>query len=385
MKILTAKIKINPPFPIIPFGFIQQTKKLHNKHDDLHARIIGFNDNDELNFHISCDLIGLPISFQENLFKNIQNKFQNCKSCTISCTHTHYAPTPYNDDYLDYLHTKLLSSFDNLNEFESDDLSISVINLPFDKIGKSRISNHNASVMLHTFSIYQGNNLLACFIIHNCHPTILHSSTEYFTSEYPGYVLRKLEEVYPNTFFSFIQGAAGDISSRFIRASQGYEAVETLGDILFNQVHTILKTNTNKKSLNSVRYHQILFDLEHDTNPLELTLPDRLTNREIETIEYGKIMREKLLNNKDALLDNVLLSALSFNDYSIIFSPNELFSSYLEAIDLEKATIGCYSNGYGPYITGIDDDFITYERFTDTLTKDCKEDLFKTINRLSKK
>lgn len=68
--------------------------------------------------------------------------------------------------------------------------------------------------------------------MYNSHPTTMPMRTGDFTSEYPGYVIKKLSEKYPDVFFSFMLGPAGDISSRFTRRKQDYEEISYLADML---------------------------------------------------------------------------------------------------------------------------------------------------------
>ena len=48
MKIAYSKICINPSFPIKQRGFIQQVNPVYNFHDDLHARILAFDDGEKI-------------------------------------------------------------------------------------------------------------------------------------------------------------------------------------------------------------------------------------------------------------------------------------------------------------------------------------------------
>ncbi len=384
MKIGMTKINISPNFAIKPYGFIQQTKELTDVHDPLYARVIGFFSDESIHIHISCDLIGLPLTFQQQLKERFAKIFGRCDSCTISCTHTHYAPTPHNKQYLIKLEQLLLDDIQKLHYIESSVLESSYQSILFEKIGTSRITNHKANVYLNTFTIYHQEEVIACLIVHNCHPTILDAHTDFFTSEYPGYALSQLEKMYPNTFFSFMQGAAGDISTRFTRKSQTYEAVKELAMNLVLQVDELIKKQEPRSPLTQINYQSINLKLEHDTQALNFELPESLSDRELETIEYGKIMRERLLSKPQNLVQSVVVSSLRFNRFTLVFAPNELFSSYLDALDTQTSALACYSNGYAPYVTGIQDNFITYERFTDTLTTSCKQQLFETLQQISK-
>ena len=49
-----------------------------------------------------------------------------------------------------------------------------------------------------------------------------------------------------------------------------------------------------------------------------------------------------------------------------------MFSWYLGEVDRSFTSLACYSNGYAPYVCGLDQKLLTYETFTDTMTRDSK-------------
>ena len=82
------------------------------------------------------------------------------------------------------------------------------------------------------------------------------------------------------------------------------------------------------------------------------------------------------------LIKEAVIVSLDIGSVKIIFFPNEIFSHYMNYIDLDREMLVSYSNGYGPYVLPIDFEYITYEMFTDTLTRETKEkiiDILKTI------
>ena len=113
-------------------------------------------------------------------------------------------------------------------------------------------------------------------------------------------------------------------------------------------------------------------------------LPDNLTDREKETIEIGQKMRERYIASKKALDQEIMLSKLTLGTYQFIFNPKETFSSYINALNLDKSVLICYSNGYSPYIVDIGFKGITYEMFTDTTTEETKIRFYKLLEELGK-
>ncbi len=384
MKIAYSKICINPSFPIKQAGFIQQVNPIYNFHDDLHARILAFDDGEKIAYHVSMDILGCPYEIQDSLKQELERRIKRPLSLTMSATHTHFSGNQKDVRFQGEVMAKLLHAIEYL-KFEEDEYSISYQCVPFNEVGTSRITNHEATVLLQLFTIYKKEEPLYGMIVHNCHPTIHGGLTPYFTAEYPGYAVEELKRRHPHMDFTFIQGAAGDVSTRFTRPSQDYDGVIYLGNKLVNEVERLMSVEKEIKPLDTLVYDYEFLPLQHEFNPIDISnLPANLTDREIETIHVGARVREELSHKLENLAKQVLISKLELGPYKIVFCPNEAFSSYINNVDTTKCALAGYSNGYSPYITGINDDFITYEKFTDTVTVETKKKYNAILARFGK-
>lgn len=385
MKFQNKQIVINASFPITAAGFIQQTEKISDVHDDLHARIFVFTDEQYELYLISCDNLGLPISLELSLQKRLQENSDRQVRVIISSTHTHYAPNPKSKEYCAELLEKLTEACESM-EPEAGTYEISYQREFFDGLGKSRISHHDTKhIYVQLLQIFKDGKRKAVMITHNAHPTIHDGDTPYFTAEYPGYVVSACASHHPGVGFTFMQGADGDISTRFTRSSQDWAGMKELAERLVAKIEDMLSKPVDLKPLDQLGYESIDFPLEHTFEPIDIThLPDYLTQRELETIHIGARVREDLAHRLDTLDRQLLLSKVVLGPYTLVFAPNELFSSYNDFIQLDHSILVCYSNGYSPYVTGLQDDFITYETFTDTLSKACKQQYAKHLEYLGK-
>ena len=385
MKVAYSTICINPNFPVKQAGFIQQVNPIYSFNDDLHARIIAFDDGEKVAYHISLDILGVYTEAQTFLKDHLQSKSDKPVSVTLSATHTHFAGDARDIRYQGELVEKLTHAVDNLKFEEDTDLEISYQCVPFEGVGTSRISNHKANVLLQLLMIYSNKKPIMGIIVHNCHPTILSGDTPYFSSEYPGYVISELRRLYRDVYFTFMQGAAGDVSTRFTRPSQEYDAVVALGNNLVNKVSELMKEEVELVPFNKINYAFEVLPLQHEFNPIDISnLSDSLTDREIETIHTGAKVRENLSKKLHTLDKQVMISKLELGPYRLVFCPNEAFSSYIDCIDTKYGALVGYSNGYSPYMTGINDDFITYEKFTDTLTVETKQKYMDILSKFGK-
>ncbi len=387
MKLLTKKVLINPPFPIKQAGFIQQTQKCEEIHDPLFARVLGFMDQEKILILISADNLGFPLSVSQHLEKAFSETFSLPVFVTLSCTHTHFGPHPNDKSYQHFFIHSLLSQVCESDFKESGDCFFQFSSLPFSEVGTSRITNHQATIQLQLLSILDHKRKrLATLIIYNCHPTILHGDTSFFSAEYPGYVLAQLQQEFPEEFFTFFQGAAGDVSSRFTRKDQTYDSVKLLGDALVKKISDILKADSIQHPFSFHVSHKEL-PIQHTLEEVDLSsLPKNLSPRELETIEVGKKVRADLLTHgfTDLTETSILASHVSLGKINFLFFPFELFSDYLNYIDLNNTCLICYSQGYAGYVLDYKSELITYERFTDTLSSSSKLELINFIQHSTK-
>ena len=388
MEYSFLKINIESPFPTTQCGHSCQVEKLFDYHDPLFARVTSFKDEKNWIIHFSFDLLAFDLTHRDELEKYFQGYYKDERIRVItSATHTHYANSVRDPEYVKYLCDLLKRETVKMEYRPIKDVKVSYRKIHSTAIGRSRISGYETNnELLCLLSFYENEDNFLNVVYYNCHPTILQANVPYFSAEYPGYVLAKLEQTYPNTDFTFLQGAAGDISSRFVRDGQDYEALIKLGDRLFEEIVALLKQEAPKHDL-VLDYKEKRIEFEHEFTPIDLSkIRADLSERELETIRLGQIERAKLEKKNNEIfgkpIDEALISRLDTGAASIIFFPNEIFSHYINYIDTEKQMLVSYSNGYGPYVLPIDFEYITYEMFTDTLTKKSKEKIIETIQTI---
>ena len=383
MKITFAEINVNPLVPVKQAGFAQQVNKIFEFHDDLHARILGLEDEKTILYFISIDSLGVPVRVEMELSLYFQKKSTKKVAVTISATHDHFAGDARDEIYQQQLLGQLTTGIEALTWKELSKPSLTHQHVFFDGVGHSRISSHPTDkIFLDLISFYDDETKLGTAIVYNCHPTIHNGETPYFTSEYPGYVIKKLQEKYPNEFFTFFQSAAGDVSTRFTRPSQDYAGVEYLGNKLVKEILELRKEETKKLPLGNLSFTSENLPLEHDLGPIDYSkMPKVISEREKSEIKTGEVAREHLLAHPDRLEKTIMISCAVLGGVKMVFGPKEMFSYYLGAIDPKKAVLICYSNGYSPYIVDVGFSGVTYELFTDTTTEETKKNLYALLKK----
>ena len=388
MEYSFKKINIESPFPTTQCGHSCQIEKLFEYHDHLYARVSALKDENSWIIHFSFDLLAFDLKHRDMLEEEFRNYYHSDNIHVItSATHTHYANSVRDPEYVDYLYDLLIKEVKTMEYREINNVTSSYQRLHTTAVGKSRISGYETdNEYLCMIRFYEAEHNFFSIIYYNCHPTILQANVPYFSAEYPGYVLKKLEDDHPDCDFTFLQGAAGDISSRFVRNGQGYDDVMELGDRLYEDIDNLYKQEVNKVPL-VINYRVFPVDFKHEFTPIDLSkIRQDLSEREKETIRLGKIEREKLEKSNNMifgkLIEKAMIVALDLGSVEVIFFPNEIFSHYMNYIDLNKKMLVSYSNGYGPYVLPIDFEFITYEMFTDTLSKESKKRIIEILENI---
>lgn len=388
MQYSFKKINIQSPFPTTQCGHSCQTTELFDYHDPLYARVFSFKDDNNWIIHFSMDILAFDLENRNDVQDYLRDYYKNDNIHVItSTTHTHYANSVRNPDYVKYLNDLLKKETVTMEYHELENISSTYQRFHTNAVGKSRISGYETNnEYLCLIRFYSNEDNFMNIVYNNCHPTILDANVPYFSAEYPGYVLKKLEDTYPDTDFTFLQGAAGDISSRFVRSGQDYDALMELGDKLYKEIIDLMNEKPEKVPF-TIEYKEVPIDYEHEFTPIDLSnIRSDLSERELHTIKLGQTARENLKKSADTvfskLVKKAVISSLSIGSVKFVFFPNEIFSEYMNLLDLDKEILVSYSNGYGPYVLPLDFKYITYEMFTDTLTRKTKEkiiDIIKTI------
>lgn len=388
MKYSFKKINIQSPFPTTQCGHSCQTTELSDYHDPLYARVFSFKDDNNWIIHYSMDLLAFDLENRDDVQSYLRDYYKNNNIHVItSTTHTHYANSVRNPEYVKYLNELLKKETINMEYHDINNVSSTYQRIHSTAVGKSRISGYETNnEYLCLIRFYSENNNFMNIVYYNCHPTILDANVPYFSAEYPGYVLSKLEKAYPEANFTFLQGAAGDISSRFVRSGQDYEALMQLGDNLYKEITDLMNVQLDRIPL-EIKYNEVPINYEHEFTPIDLSnIRSDLSERELHTIKLGQTARENLKKSADTifskLIKKAVISSLSIGSVKFVFFPNEIFSEYMNIIDLDKEILVSYSNGYGPYVLPIDFKYITYEMFTDTLTKQAKEKIIEILKTI---
>lgn len=362
-------------------GYLQRTEKSNGILDDLYVRTCVIKAGKKKTAFISVDTLAITRKTTAFFERKIKEKGIEIEKIIFSATHTHSAPAISNYDdlmiadsgyskvVLDKIAESLTSAVKNLKKcvvsFESD---------IYDIVGKSRISKGKKSYVYlnglyfwHISDDGRSRELAGGLLNYNCHPTVLSAENLKISSEFSGATVRSLEKKYGGSGFLFVNGAAGDISTRFTRNSQSYRQVLDFGEELSGRAEKQIKNLENLGKFEDItsltmitknfsmegkktRNYEII-ESEIDQIKKKMLSTGGGDKRILETMLQGLKIEKNRTSQRD-LEYEAEVNIIKLGEVCIVTVPGEFYSYYQEKISEKRSKlifIG-YANGYTGYI-----------------------------------
>lgn len=388
MKIGCAKVDITP-YPGIKLGGYEGLRTSDGVLDKLYARIIAINEDSETHILVSLDLVAVDYNFISLLSKHLKSSLKiDRERLFVNSTHTHSGPAgimktsgffksftfvfgEYDRVYTESIIKKITQGV-GIAISDMDYCDIRYCQYPYSDLGKSRIDKAlpvDTTLSAINFRKQNGENI----IIYNypCHPTILNSDNKKISGDYPGVVSSIMERVAKLAFF--MNGACGDISTRFTRRESTYEEVNHMSYGLINSIKSCCASSWKLAEPYALKSTSFTVRLKLKELPSKEALKEELLRQEeaIKKLQQKNSSQSeiRLISAKKEGIVNLIhlkegcknlcsvpikLSALRIADVVFVYIPGELFNSLGSYIKKElqgcRVIICCYGGGYMGYI-----------------------------------
>lgn len=267
MKASFVSVDLTGPHNLSLAGYFEREPYNLGVHDPVYEKIVIFENEGQYFALGSGDYIGVDKETRETVRQRVFEETNIPKENIVLCaTHTHssYSATnmtrvtrnknkatttelAYHQLMMDKIVGGFLQAF---NSMEDVDVGYGVGQV-YD-VGRNR--NHqegyfDPSVHVVRFNRLDGS-LLGSLVSYGCHPTVLNYKNYYVSSDYVGYMRQTIESMYPGSTCIFIQGASGEVSTRFTRRGQDFTEAKRLGLIVAGEVLKVLNTIENSNDWN---------------------------------------------------------------------------------------------------------------------------------------
>jgi hypothetical protein len=375
MKLGTNQICINPTRPMLPVGFVTQDRNLSQVRGDLIARMLLVEDESNRWLCITMDSLGVSQAFFHKVREKVNVLFPDCE-LTMSCSHTHYAPSlanvpgmfEENQIYVDFVLERMVHCLRNLKLVDVLDPRIGYKSERFSDVGKNRnCLKSDDDVIATVVSLFDGPKRIVNFLHYNCHPTISSEDAAYFTADYVSIAIEQITDKFPNEFTLFFQGAAGDISTRFTRTQKTYNETIRLGRMLGIKFLD-LRDHVEVTEAFTLHTQMKIIELHPQIKNIDDLDTSHLNASELGELETARKIMTSVKNRRSALAQTARFTDVKIGPLRFCFLPFELFSGYLRYCHPFTLIVG-YSQGYAGYVTLPDNTDITYESLLETVTE----------------
>jgi neutral ceramidase len=394
LKIGFSKQSINPPLGTFLAGY-EYERYSEGVHDDLFSRVIVIEGH-EIYIIVELDLVAVDESFINLLWERIYDRWGIGKeNLMVCCTHTHSGPggtfssdSPigkglksvfgeFDSMLVDYIVRQVVGCvsecLDNMDYF-----MLRYQSKPLSGIGLNR---RNPTIEiddeLQILVFKRNDGRKALIYNHPCHPTVLDKYNVKVSADFPGEAAYLLENIGCFDTALFLNGACGDVSTRFTRHSSSFEEVKRLGSILGDEVLNLTKQKDKDIQASGIRVGNRTISLKtrdftsaEDTVAALQIAEKKLENVTEEQLDGGQLrLRQSELEGVKNNLHlargfygiesiEIVIKVMKISDIIFAFIPGELFASLglkiKRSIQDSKIFVVCYSGGYIGYIPDSD-------------------------------
>ncbi|MCA0458293.1 MAG: neutral/alkaline non-lysosomal ceramidase N-terminal domain-containing protein [Chloroflexi bacterium] len=377
-----AEVDITPPAGLLMDGYMARDGGSTGTHDPLMAQVLVLRNDEKTLAVVALDILAVSVRFTTPLRQTLAALLDTQpEAIMIAPSHTHCGPRglqgwfpmgkePALDESLVKAITEKLTTAAQAALTGLEPVGLVWRTGTVEGIGTDRNQpDVPVDQTVTTLCCERDDGSVKSILFHYaCHPTILSAATREYSADFVGAARNRLKRDYPQAVRLFVNGAQGDISSRFRRRDQSFAEVERMGTHLAEIILDMLKQPQAPDTNTTLAYDgqpiSLPFrDLASAAAP-EMTNAD-MTTRIEQTRAEGKMLQAKLQQMLDGrTAHDTLLNRLTIGSWRLFGIPGEPFNQIATNVRqadphaLVVALANDYA-GYFPSQTAIDN--MTYE------------------------
>jgi len=377
---------LTPPLGTQLAGHAILDRKATGVHDDLFCRAIVIENNGVDYCIIQNDLIGVDYDFVSVVKEGIVALGIKDENILVGVTHTHSGPkglvknvkgTPEQVELTRGKYNEELVKQYQKNMIEAAEIALSnkvsctmrygfseIFGISSNRNDKNKAGDPNLLAM--EFIREDGKKILVYNF--SCHPTIMNHGNYLITADYPHGVAKNSEGI-NHEMVMFLNGSAGDVSTRFTRKEKSFEEIDRVGKIIWDKITEALEkaevVDIEEMTIKNATYRISLKEAESVADAqakfdrykaelkeaVEKNMPDIRTYESfVEGAQFGLIRAHIHTGEEFA---EIHYKILKINDLSFVFVPSELFSDLTNPLKEKygnKLLFCTYFNGSMGYI-----------------------------------
>ncbi len=240
-----AEVEITPALGLEMDGYMARIGTSTGVHDPLLAQVLVLEFGGRRAVLVTLDVMAVSRSFTDEVRRDLATLLGTTSDAILICaSHTHSGPMglqnrmPIGAGKLD---TQLAAdvqakirraagkAFDRRAPVQIRSASGEVSGIGSDRNRPERPVDPRVTVLVFAGADGQPAALLLHYA---CHPTVLSAANLEYSADFPGATRRRIREAFPNAICLYVNGAAGNVSTRFERHGQTFAEVERLGGLL---------------------------------------------------------------------------------------------------------------------------------------------------------
>jgi hypothetical protein len=356
VRFAILKKQLDVPLPIYLSGYFNRKDPATECHDPLNISCFYVEDSKKAVAVFGLDLLGIYYGVYDKLVKAIEEKINRADlQIILSCAHTHSAPGYHEllsegktinlDVLFDEIVGKAVSILEEIPALAQPAV-LHYSERPLSGVGANRRNKDiEVNTVLRTLS-FDFADKQAVVVNYPCHPTHLSYRNLLISKDYQGAAMDELVE--QGYLPMFLQGACGDISTRFTRHEQSFDDMARIAHIFASAIKEQLPGESFEVTDFDYSQHVIeikakeyqdeefyLSEIERYTNELEAAR-DKLPASELRILETaleGINVEYRYSQYQDLIVTKVRCGILSLGDkLALVFLPFELFSKIADQI-----------------------------------------------------
>lgn len=417
--------KITPLVSLTMDGYMDRSSSSTGALFDLNSKACVIQQDTNVCVMVSVDILGVDQSIVFTVKDYMSNQYSiDPSSIFINASHTHAAPqaarfgdmgdffikeNPTQDDldYYDFLKKQIIASieeaFKDIKECTIEFTQQEIVGVSSNRVIKDGPYNNLASMFIFR-NIDQ--EVIGMWTIFANHPTVLDATNTKFSNDFISYYLDALHQHFPKCTCMYLQGCAGDISSRYTKKYSSKREAKRLGELLASQIHpSFQKTKQCSETLETYQ-QEIVFetkvfdpDVDYEQEIRKaynhyVSLKEQNEAQSLIRSAYvsyqGKKMQQIVHQSLNISSIPSVIGRIELGGITIITTPTETFSAIdfeIQKLNEANTTIVLgYTNGYAGYLvddTQIDHEDV-YERNMMVIHRNSHQKLMKAIKKIMK-